>query len=97
MNNLAAKFKGADFVAERDGVRLVGQILRVFDTMKAGGWWTTAGVAASTGDPETSVSAQMRNLRKPEFGGHTVERKYVGTGLYRYRLLVNPSTNIPKE
>ena len=30
----------------------------------------------------------MRHLRKPRFGGHTIEREHLGGGLYRYKLIV---------
>lgn len=34
-----------------------------------------------------SVSARIRDLRKEEFGGHDVRRRYSGTpGLWEYRL-----------
>jgi hypothetical protein len=46
-------------------------------------------VARMTGDPEASVSAQLRHLRKPRFGGHTVERRYMSNGLYEYKLILN--------
>jgi carbon storage regulator len=97
MNQFAGKFKGADYDPERDDVRLTGQILRVFNTMKVGGWWTIDQVAAATGDPAASVSAQFRNLRKKEFGGHVVERQYAGGGLSRYRLIPNPKFKMPLE
>ena len=45
--------------------------------------------AVATGDPPESVSAQLRHLRKERFGSHTVEKKYLGDGLYVYRLIVN--------
>ncbi len=46
-------------------------------------------IATCTLTPPASVSAQLRHMRKPRFGGHTVEREYVGDGLYNYRLIVN--------
>lgn len=84
-------FNGPEYVPARDNVRLVGQILRVYDTMRDGVWRTLDGIAVQTGDPPASISAQLRHLRKRRFGSHTVERRHVGNGLYEYRLLVSPA------
>jgi len=84
------RFDGADYNRDRDDARLTGQILRVWNCVSDGGWRTLKQIAQETGDPEASVSAQLRHLRKPRFGGHTVEREYIDNGLYKYRL-------IPKE
>lgn len=80
---------GEDDATERNQ-RLTGQIQRVYACMAGGEWRTLATIAGATGDPEASVSAQLRHLRKPRFGGHTVERRHLGAGLYEYRLLVSP-------
>jgi hypothetical protein len=84
------RFDGADYDHARDHQRLAGQIGRVFAFMRSGEWHTLGEIAAATGDPEASVSAQLRHLRKKRFGSHGVEKKYLGNGLYSYRLLVNP-------
>lgn len=58
--------------------------------MKDGKWRTVQEIAAITGDPEPSVSAQLRNLRKREYGAHTVEKRVRGDRercLWEYRLL----------
>ena len=81
------KFNGPD-LTEQDEIRLTGQIQRVFDCMKDGQWRTLNNIAAVTGDPHASVSAQLRHLRKKEFGSHTVDRRHVGNGLYEYQLIV---------
>ena len=41
-----------------------------------------------TGDPESSISAQLRHMKKERFGGHAIEKGYLGNGLYTYRLIV---------
>ena len=87
---LDLRFDGADYDRSRDDTRLTGQILRVWNCVSDGKWRTLRQIAQETGDPEASVSAQLRHLRKPRFGGYTVEREYIDNGLYRYRL-------IPKE
>lgn len=83
------RFNGADYVPERDDERLSGQIHRVWNVMVDGKWRTLKNISSLTGDPEASISAQLRHLRKPRFGQHTVERRYLGNGLYEYRLLKN--------
>lgn len=34
--------------------------------------------------PPASASAQLRHLRKPQFGGYVVKKKHRGSGLYEY-------------
>lgn len=80
-------FDGATFVPERDGARLTKQINKVFDLMKDGQWRTLADIAFLTDAPESSISARLRDLRKPRFGGYTVERQSVRGGLFQYRIL----------
>ena len=86
------KFDGADYVPSRDDVRLTGQLERVFNLMADGKWRTLRQIAEGTGDPEASISAQMRNLRKARFGGHTVNKTYQSDGLYVYQLFVKTDT-----
>lgn len=88
-------FQGADYVPEKDKVRLTGQIHRVFDCMKDGRWRTFYEIEAITKDPQASISAQLRNLRKDRFGRHTVNKRRTtkNGGTYEYQLIVNQSTN----
>jgi hypothetical protein len=81
-------FDGDDYVPARDDARLGGQMRRIYDRMKRGEWLTLGQIGRDTESPEASVSAQLRHLRKPRFGGHEVQRRHVGRGLYEYRLLV---------
>jgi len=83
---MTERFSGADYSEERDGDRLSTQLERVRDYMIGhGGWHSIRAIASSTGDPEVSVAAQVRNLRKPRYGAHIVERKRLG-GVYVYHL-----------
>lgn len=84
---LQLNFDGPDLEKE-DHVRLAGQILAIFSVMQDRTWRTLAEIARVTGAPEASASAQLRHLRKARFGGHTVERRRRGAGLYEYRLHV---------
>jgi hypothetical protein len=86
-----AHFDGPAFDAALDGVRLTGQILRVYGAMKGGQWRTLAELEEITGDPQASISAQLRHLRKERFGAHEVTRRRRGEdsgGLWEYRLEV---------
>ncbi len=82
-------FNGPDFTEARDGTRLGAQLDLVPHLMADEVWRTLAGIAQATGDPQASISAQLRHLRKPRFGGHTVQRRYISNGLYEYQLLEN--------
>ena len=88
-------FNGADYIPGRDDARLSGQIERVFNVMKDGRQRTLRQIADATGDPEASVSAQLRHLRKPRFGSHVVNKEFISDGLYKYRLL--PPENTGQE
>lgn len=83
------EFNGDDYVPPRDHARLGRQYLRIFALMADGQWRTLDDIAAATGDPPASVSAQLRHMRKARFGGHTLNRRYVHDGLYEYQVLVN--------
>lgn len=82
------KFNGSDYVHERDSGRLSAQFERIFDLMSDGKARTLKEIADVTGDPPASVSAQLRHMRKPRFGGHTVTKVHLGDGLYAYTLTV---------
>lgn len=65
-------------------------------------WFTLSRISGQTGDPEASVSARLRDHRKPKFGGMDwnliewggwiMESKYVDKGLWKYRLTNVTST-----
>ena len=81
---------GDTFDREHDGGRLNAQTRRVYTLMVDGHWRTLAEIHDLTGDPEASISARLRDLRKPKFGGFAVERRRRGTpklGIWEYRLL----------
>jgi hypothetical protein len=80
-------FDGKTYRPERDKDRLAHQLGMVKHLMLDGRWRTLGQVEAQTGAPQASVSARLRDLRKPKFGGYTVERRYVGEGVWEYRVL----------
>jgi hypothetical protein len=47
----------------------------VLEATRDGKWRTLAEISALTKLGETSVSARLRDLRKSEYGGRTVERR----------------------
>ena len=99
MNQIAIDFNAAVPAARYDGQtiddgidhgRLSRQHALVFAAMRAGAWMTLRQVAQLTGAPEASVSARLRDFRKPKFGGHKVERRraQAEAGTHEYRLIV---------
>jgi hypothetical protein len=82
-------FGGETFDPKLDEERLRRQLAAVWSFMSDGQWHTLARIAAEVDAPEASVSARLRDFRKPKFGGHTVlrERIPLGNGLHRYRVI----------
>ena len=80
-------FNGSDYKPKRDDVRLTGQIKRVYSAMSDGEWKTLRVIESITNDPQASISAQLRHLRKERFGSHVIEKRFIANGLYEYRLL----------
>lgn len=90
--NFNARFNGSDYEPELDDKRLQGQIKRIYELMKDGKFRSLAEIEMVTGDPQASISAQLRHLRKTRFGGFVVNRQRRGErkdGLFEYQLLVN--------
>jgi hypothetical protein len=85
---LEQRFSGETYDHEKDGQRLAAQLYKVKNLMKDGNWRSLFEISAEVQAPEASVSARLRDLRKPRFGSHTVERKRVGKGLFMYRLIL---------
>jgi len=83
-------FDGETFNKDRDGKRLNKQQRAVTEVMLDGKWRTLKHIAMTIGAPEASVSARLRDLRKPRNGGYIVERRYITKGLYEYRVLPPP-------
>ncbi len=83
--------QGADYIPQRDGPRLVSQLQRVEGVMSDHNWRTVKELCDTLKQlyplndfPEDSIQAQLRNLRKL---GHTVDRQYIGLGVYQYKLV----------
>lgn len=76
---------GDTFDPARDTDRLNRQALDVFHAIQDGAWHTLEYLSQTTGHPEASISARLRDLRKARFGSHIVERMHIGNGLHVYR------------
>ena len=86
-SEVVAEFDGHQYSKEKDRVRLTSQIKGVHDCINLGEWQTVEEISSKTGYPQASISAQLRNLRKPKFGGLNVEGRYrAGTRIFEYRL-----------
>src|SRR4029077_11878264 len=84
-----SRYNGAFYDPAYDDKRLAKQMGRVYTIMIDGGWRTLREIEALTGDPQASISAQLRHLRKARFGGYLVELRARGNredGLFEYRL-----------
>ncbi len=87
---LQERFNGPSYNAAMDKTRLTLQLGRIYKCMIDGRWRTLEEISRITGDGESSISAQLRHLRKPKFGSHQVLKQPRGDrkhGLYEYRVL----------
>ena len=70
--------------------------MRIFKAIKDCSWNTLVEIQDLTVDPQASISAQLRNLRKERFGSYLIEKRYRGdrlNGLWEYRLIVESKDN----
>ena len=96
MTQLALEFSGRTYDPAKDGQRLRKQLGRVYETLS---WrrrfWTLAEIRSyhsqswDVNDSEASISARLRDLRKPRYGSHTIERRRRAgaNGLHEYRMV----------
>lgn len=83
------RFDGPEYKPPLDRARLSHQHVRIRELMLDGVWRTLGEIAAHTGDPEASVSAQLRHLKKERFGSFILDKRRRGVetnGLYEYRV-----------
>lgn len=84
------KFDGSDIEDKFDTSRLSKQIRELYDLIRDGRYRTLSEIKAETGHPESSISANLRNLRKKRFGSFTVNkrrRNLPSAGLWEYQLI----------
>lgn len=67
---------GATYVPSLDRERLGEQYLRVWDLMIDGQWRSLRQISDATGDPEASVSARLRDVRK-DYGTDAMQARRV--------------------
>jgi hypothetical protein len=86
-------FNGVGYDPAMDDDRLSKQLGRVWAVMRDGRWRSLAEIRADIAqrfaveDPEASISAQLRHLRKPRFGQYDIERRRRAcAGTWEYRL-----------
>lgn len=70
-------FDGATFDQQLDLVRLRSQLndVKLFMVQSGGEWYTLNQLARGLGYPESSISARLRDLRKPKNGGYEIARR----------------------
>ena len=84
--NQPSLFDGPGLVPALDDERLDTQLARVYHALKNSGWWTLADLAKYSGGSEAGVSARIRDLRKPRFGGYSIARRRRTDTLWEYRM-----------
>jgi hypothetical protein len=79
---------GPAYVEKIDGQRIRQQLIAIREYMLDGQWRSLHEISTKLSYPEASISAQLRHLRKPQFGGYTVEkrRRTEGAGTWEYRV-----------
>jgi hypothetical protein len=82
-------FDGDTFDPVQDLARLNAQTLRVWSALQTDQWLTLRELETLTGDPQASISARLRDLRKRRFGSHIVLRRRRDDGrrgIHEYKL-----------
>jgi predicted transcriptional regulator len=88
--NFNQPFEGSDFNPVFDQKRLSTQLLEIFSLMQDKTFRTLSEIEKITGHGQSSISAQLRNLRKQKFGSHTLNKKRRGQGsqgLFEYQII----------
>lgn len=84
-------FDGVTFDPEQDNERLKRQANDVWRVMIDKKWHTLREISKTTGHPEASVSARIRDFRKKRFGQHTVQRRREAFGKGTWEYLLTPN------
>lgn len=83
------RFNGPDYVPKRDKSRLTRQHNIIMELMSDGVFRTLRTIELYTNQPQASISAQLRHLRKARFGSHTVNKRHISNGIFEYQLILN--------
>lgn len=87
-----AHARGTTYEEALDGSRLTSQlaVIRAYMFLwSERGWRTLREIGTDTGYPEASISARLRDLRRPVYGALTVDRRRRGdgrSGIHEYRV-----------
>lgn len=90
--DFTARFDSGIALTPADHERLSKQIDRVHAIVSDGAWYAVSDVRQAiqrrfgVSDPENSIQAQLRNLRKSKFGGYAIERRRIGN-LWEFRMV----------
>jgi hypothetical protein len=90
-------FDGATYDPTLDHERLGAQAIRVWAVISDGRWRTLGEIETACGDPQASISARLRDFRKPRFGSHVIARRRRGdgaAGVFEYRLAGSPGETL---
>lgn len=84
------------YVHPDDVARLETQLERVRHVLLAvkGRWVTLGALRSVVGGSDSGVSARVRDLRKAQFGGYTVERRRLPNGVWQYRIPWPPASMV---
>jgi hypothetical protein len=91
MRGMYMKFDGSTYDPILDEKRLITLFDKVKKLMLDGRWRTLSEIhKAICAGSEASISARLRDLRKPRFGGFDVQRRRrdkAGSGIFEYRVV----------
>lgn len=82
-------FSGKAVRTMDDHNRLEKQFVAIMRVMMDGKWRTVHEIHQLTSFLHTSISAQLRNLRKIGFGSHTVKSNERAPDLYEFQVILN--------
>ena len=82
-------FDGYTLNEDPDAPRRLGrQLALIRARMRDGEWHSLDELADWACCKEQSASARVRDLRKPKFGGHEIERRLRWPGHYEYQMVL---------
>jgi|TARA_B100000586_G_scaffold265245_1_gene236684 hypothetical protein len=87
MEQTQIHFDGVTYDPKLDYTRLTTQLGKIYNLLNTGRWFTLRQLADLIKAPEASVSARIRDLRKPKFGEHNIEHERLSNGVWRYRMV----------
>lgn len=90
-------FSGKSVKTMKDHDRLEKQFVAIMRVMMDGKWRTVDEIHQLTGFLHTSISAQLRNLRKIGFGSHTVNPNERDRALWEFQVILNTKDPIAQQ